>query len=239
MIARAPVVCRFFRVAVFLGTPCLLGAGVDFGGIRFQTPSGWQVEDRAELRDALDSHHGVLDVDSLVAVWCHETTTGVASRIVFGRRPHVLRVSPGEAPRARRLVEQAMRRSPGIRDFRIRGVEVTHVDGVPAYVIRLSFNEAGEPYEQLVYLVGGTETFVLAFSAPGSRYAEDLPAFRSLMDSVTFDGGTHAGHQAFFWLWGLLLVGVVSGLDFSGGLARGATAPSSSDDRPCAPERLR
>ncbi len=194
-------------LALWLAPGTASAERVDLSGVTFVQPAGWALQDHSEVRNGLIHKTSTVEVDGLVAVWVKDVGEKTVSRAVFGRRPQKLNVRESGVLPAIRLLVEAMQRSPGIHDFEVDGVNVCEVDGQPSYRIRLRFVAAGAKTEHLLYVVGGEETFVLAFSAPAARYPEEVASFEELVRSTTLPHRASLFHDVSLWLWFSLVLG--------------------------------
>ena|SRR2546426_7660113 len=133
-------------------------------GISFSLPEGWQPRE-----------------EDGVALWVND---GTGATVSLSSRSRYTEVSRTLVEGVKRSVEGSMRQRRSIERFQLEHLSVASVDGLPAYRLLASIEVKGQKVKELLYIISGRETCLLAFSSRAGSFAEELEGFERLMRSV-------------------------------------------------------
>jgi hypothetical protein len=166
-------------VVMMFSAPLAASQRVSLGAIEFRVSSEWSESSDSASRVASGS---------FVATWSEPRRDGsngspgaVVDVQLLGTRPIV---SSASVPAIRASIEKDLRAIDEVIDFEVRSVEVTNVDGVPAYRIRSTLRTEEREVEQLQLLLVSGSAYLLTFTAEAEDFEEFEPRFESLVESI-------------------------------------------------------
>ncbi len=184
-------VCALVAIA---GLPCEAAERLEAGGISLAVAPGW----KAAPGDA-------------EGVWVRSRGTANLNIAVIDRYSEV---SPGRSRLARAEIERAAGGAlGGGGSFQMHEFGVVDIGGVPAYRMECTVEVAGTAVRQLQFVLSGTSTFVVTFSAP----AETFDALRGEFERMAMGirlrdrAGTLEEMPASFCGWVLAVLLAASG----------------------------
>jgi len=160
---------------VVFSAPVGASQKVSLGAIEFRVASGW-----SEKTDAASCE----STGGFVATWSDPASKG-ANAVVDVRTLAVQTiVSSANIAAVRAGIERDLLAAREVIDFDIRGVEVTSVDGAPAYRIRSALRTVDREVDQHHLLVVSGNAHLFTFTTHARDYDSMEPRLQKVVESI-------------------------------------------------------